>query len=214
MLSARSRLGQPEASDYDIPAPAKLNLFLHVVGRRADGYHLLQTAFRLLDWGDTLDFTRRDDGVIRRTTDIAGIAPEHDLVVRAARLLQAHTGCQLGADIAERGMMLTGGGALLRDLDRLLAEETGLPVLVAEDPLTCVARGGGMALAGACVCVGMGAGATGGGGGTAVAVAAGLCGSPICQAPFSHTYHCPVRSCSIHTRPRSSLTCSALILVR
>ena len=57
-----------------------------------------------------------------------------------------HTPPELGADIAERGMMLTGGGALLRDLDRLLAEETGLPVLVAEDPLTCVARGCGMAL--------------------------------------------------------------------
>jgi rod shape-determining protein MreB len=53
---------------------------------------------------------------------------------------------ELGADIAERGMMLTGGGALLRDLDRLLMEETGLPVLVAEDPLTCVVRGSGMAL--------------------------------------------------------------------
>jgi rod shape-determining protein MreB len=53
---------------------------------------------------------------------------------------------ELGADIAERGMMLTGGGALLRDLDRLMAEETGLPVLVAEDPLTCVARGGGRVL--------------------------------------------------------------------
>jgi rod shape-determining protein MreB and related proteins len=53
---------------------------------------------------------------------------------------------ELGADIAERGMMLTGGGALLRDLDRLLAEETGLPVLVAEDPLTCVVRGCGIAL--------------------------------------------------------------------
>ena len=97
-------LTPPDTSDpqrlLGCPATAKLNLFLHVVGRRADGYHLLQTAFRLLDWGDTLDFTRRDDGVIRRTTDIAGIAPEHDLVVRAARLLQAHTGCQLGADIA------------------------------------------------------------------------------------------------------------------
>ena len=55
-------------------------------------------------------------------------------------------GVELGADIAERGMMLTGGGALLRDLDRLLAEETGLPVLVAEDPLTCVVRGCGIAL--------------------------------------------------------------------
>ena len=59
---------------------------------------------------------------------------------------QEQTPPELGADIAERGMMLTGGGALLRDLDRLLAEETGLPVLVAEDPLTCVARGCGMAL--------------------------------------------------------------------
>ena len=53
---------------------------------------------------------------------------------------------ELGADIADRGMMLTGGGALLRDLDRLLLEETGLPVVVADDPLTCVARGGGNAL--------------------------------------------------------------------
>ena len=107
-------LTPPDRSDPQrlpgCPAPAKLNLFLHVVGRRADGYHLLQTAFRLLDWGDTLDFTRRDDGVIRRTTDIAGIAPEHDLVVRAARLLQAHTGCQLGADIAVHKVLPMGAG--------------------------------------------------------------------------------------------------------
>lgn len=60
--------------------------------------------------------------------------------------LQQYLATELGADIAERGMMLTGGGALLRDLDRLLAEETGLPVLVAEDPLTCVVRGCGIAL--------------------------------------------------------------------
>ena len=59
---------------------------------------------------------------------------------------QIHAAPELGADIADRGMMLTGGGALLRDLDRLLAEETGLPVLVAEEPLTCVVRGCGMAL--------------------------------------------------------------------
>ena len=107
-------LTPPDRSDPQrlpgCPAPAKLNLFLHVVGRRADGYHLLQTAFRLLDWGDTLDVTRRDDGVIRRTTDIAGIAPEHDLVVRAARLLQAHTGCQLGADIAVHKVLPMGAG--------------------------------------------------------------------------------------------------------
>ncbi|MFM7001640.1 MAG: rod shape-determining protein, partial [Limnohabitans sp.] len=66
--------------------------------------------------------------------------------VSAVKTALEQTPPELGADIAERGMMLTGGGALLRDLDRLLAEETGLPVWVAADPLTCVARGCGMAL--------------------------------------------------------------------
>ena len=92
------------------PAPAKLNLFLHVVGRRADGYHLLQTAFRLLDWGDTLDFARRTDGRIRRVNDVPGVAEAEDLVVRAARLLQAHTGCTLGADITVHKALPMGGG--------------------------------------------------------------------------------------------------------
>jgi len=92
------------------PAPAKLNLFLHVVGRRADGYHLLQTAFRLLDWGDTLDFHLRDDGEIRRITDVAGVPAEQDLVVRAARLLQTHTGSRYGADIAVHKVLPMGGG--------------------------------------------------------------------------------------------------------
>jgi rod shape-determining protein MreB len=67
-------------------------------------------------------------------------------IVSAVKIALEQNPPELGADIAERGMMLTGGGALLRDLDRLLAEETGLPVLVAEDPLTCVVRGSGMAL--------------------------------------------------------------------
>jgi rod shape-determining protein MreB len=67
-------------------------------------------------------------------------------IVSAVKTALEHTPPELGADISDRGMMLTGGGALLRDLDRLLSEETGLPVLVAEDPLTCVARGCGMAL--------------------------------------------------------------------
>ncbi|MCT4982790.1 rod shape-determining protein, partial [Pseudomonas aeruginosa] len=67
-------------------------------------------------------------------------------IVSWVKIALEQTPPELGADIAERGMMLTGGGALLRDLDRLLAEETGLPVLVAEDPLTCVVRGSGMAL--------------------------------------------------------------------
>ena len=92
------------------PAPAKLNLFLHVIGRRADGYHLLQTAFRLLDWGDTLDFALRTDGRIRRVNDVPGVAEADDLVVRAARLLQAHTGSALGADITVHKVLPMGGG--------------------------------------------------------------------------------------------------------
>lgn len=92
------------------PAPAKLNLFLHVVGRRADGYHLLQTAFRLLDWGDTLDFALRTDGRIRRVNEVPGVAEADDLVVRAALLLQARTGSTLGADITVHKVLPMGGG--------------------------------------------------------------------------------------------------------
>jgi 4-diphosphocytidyl-2-C-methyl-D-erythritol kinase len=92
------------------PAPAKLNLFLHVIGRRSDGYHLLQTAFRLLDWGDQLDFTLRTDSQIERLGDNAGIVADDDLVVRAARLLQAHTRCSLGADIRVHKVLPLGGG--------------------------------------------------------------------------------------------------------
>ena len=107
-------LTTPDTSDprhlLACPAPAKLNLFLHVVGRRADGYHLLQTAFRLLDWGDTLDFHLRDDGEIRRITDVAGVPAEQDLVVRAARLLKTHTGSRYGADIAVHKVLPMGGG--------------------------------------------------------------------------------------------------------
>ncbi|ENO89129.1 4-(cytidine 5'-diphospho)-2-C-methyl-D-erythritol kinase [Thauera linaloolentis] len=107
-------LTPPDTSDPQrlpgCPAPSKLNLFLHVVGRRADGYHLLQTAFRLLDWGDTLDFTLRGDGEIHRTTEVPGVPAEQDLVMRAARLLQAHTGCRLGADIALHKVLPMGGG--------------------------------------------------------------------------------------------------------
>lgn len=91
-------------------APAKLNLFLHVVGRRPDGYHLLQTAFRLIDCGDKLDFHVRGDGSIHRTTALAGVPEEQDLVVRAARRLQQYTGCSLGADIAVHKHLPMGGG--------------------------------------------------------------------------------------------------------
>ncbi len=81
------------------PAPAKLNLFLHVLGRRADGYHRLQTMFQFLDYGDELSFEPRSDGLIIRLTGAAEVPPEQDLVVRAARALQAASGCSSGADI-------------------------------------------------------------------------------------------------------------------
>ncbi|PZP32105.1 MAG: 4-(cytidine 5'-diphospho)-2-C-methyl-D-erythritol kinase [Roseateles depolymerans] len=85
---------------HDLAAPAKLNLFLHIVGKRADGYHLLQSLFVLIDWADTLHLERRTDGRVTRHdagTDLA--LPADDLCVRAARLLQQETGCTLGVDI-------------------------------------------------------------------------------------------------------------------
>ena len=97
------------------PAPAKLNLFLHVTGRRADGYHLLQTVFQLIDHGDTLHFTRRDDNLIHRTTEVAGVPEESDLIMRAAKLLQAAAGPNAsgefrGADIGIEKRLPMGGG--------------------------------------------------------------------------------------------------------
>lgn len=83
---------------YELPAPAKLNLFLHVIGRRADGYHLLQSVFTLIDWADTLHLERRADGRIRRH-DLGPALPADDLCVRAARQLQAASGCPWGVDI-------------------------------------------------------------------------------------------------------------------
>ena len=84
---------------YDVPAPAKLNLFLHIVGRRADGYHLLQSPFVLIDWADALHFERRDDGLLARH-DLGPALPADDLCLRAARALQAASGTALGADIS------------------------------------------------------------------------------------------------------------------
>ena len=92
------------------PAPAKINLFLHVVGRRPDGYHLLQTAFQFLDYGDALRFTLRDDGVIRRTTPLAGVPGPRDLTVRAAALLKQFAGNSLGVDIAVDKRLPMGAG--------------------------------------------------------------------------------------------------------
>jgi 4-diphosphocytidyl-2-C-methyl-D-erythritol kinase len=97
-------------SGFSCPAPAKLNLFLHVIGRRADGYHLLQTLFRFLDYGDTLTFTRRADGAIRRIGDVPGVSEDQDLAVRAGRLLQAAAGATSGADIALDKRLPVGGG--------------------------------------------------------------------------------------------------------
>ena len=98
----------PELIPY--PAPAKLNLFLHVVGRRADGYHLLQSVFRFIDLSDRVWLGVRDDGKIVRLSDLPGVPEEEDLTVRAARLLQARTGCKLGADIRLEKRLPMGGG--------------------------------------------------------------------------------------------------------
>ena len=92
------------------PAPAKLNLFLHVTGRREDGYHTLQTLFRFIDLHDTLHFALREDGVVQRTNSIEGVTEDDDLCVRAARLLQAETGCRLGVDITLEKSIPLGGG--------------------------------------------------------------------------------------------------------
>ncbi len=84
---------------YDVPAPAKLNLFLHVVGKRPDGYHLLQSIFALIDWADTLHFERRNDGELARHDSPGAELPAEDLCIRAARLLQSESGCAFGVDI-------------------------------------------------------------------------------------------------------------------
>ena len=95
---------------YDLAAPAKLNLFLHVIGRRPDGYHLLQTVFRLIDLCDLLDIDTRSDGQIVRETDMVGVAHDDDLVVRAAKALQQHTGTKLGAQMRVRKRIPSGAG--------------------------------------------------------------------------------------------------------
>lgn len=92
------------------PAPAKINLFLHVVGRRADGYHLIQSAMQLIDLADELTIVVRDDGVIARDGSIEGVAEADDLTIRAARLLQAASACPLGATIGIHKCIPMGGG--------------------------------------------------------------------------------------------------------
>ena len=92
------------------PAPAKLNLFLRITSRRADGYHELQTVFRLLDWGDEVRLRVRDDGDVTRLRGASGVPEQDDLAVRAAQLLQWHAGCALGVDIDLRKRIPLGGG--------------------------------------------------------------------------------------------------------
>ena len=92
------------------PAPAKLNLMLRVVGRRADGYHELQTVFQFIDRCDQLHFRLRDDGRVCRLGRLEAVAPEQDLTVRAAALLQRHSGCGRGVDIRIDKRLPMGGG--------------------------------------------------------------------------------------------------------
>jgi 4-diphosphocytidyl-2-C-methyl-D-erythritol kinase len=99
-----------DAWQRDWPAPAKLNLFLHVVGRRDDGLHLLQTVFRFIDHGDTLRFTPRDDGRIVLATPLPGVLPAQDLTVRAALALQQTAGIRQGVEIHLEKRLPMGGG--------------------------------------------------------------------------------------------------------
>ena len=117
-----------ESGVIELPAPAKLNLFLHVVGRRADGYHELQTVFQFLDLADRVRIARRDDACLRRTAAIPGVEEADDLVMRAARLLRDESGVEAGADIAVDKRIPLGGGlgggssdaaSVLIGLDRL-----------------------------------------------------------------------------------------------
>jgi len=94
----------------EFPAPAKLNLMLRVTGRRADGYHMLQTVIRFIDYGDTLSFRVREDGAVNRVHDVAGVPADADLSGRAARRLQQACGTRLGADVTLRKRLPLGGG--------------------------------------------------------------------------------------------------------
>ncbi|KNZ33657.1 MAG: 4-diphosphocytidyl-2C-methyl-D-erythritol kinase [Methylibium sp. NZG] len=94
---------------FDVPAPAKLNLFLHVVGRRPDGYHLLQSIFVLIDWCDTLHFEARSDGTLARH-DLGAELPADDLCLRAARALQVASSTAAGADISIEKKVPWGAG--------------------------------------------------------------------------------------------------------
>jgi 4-diphosphocytidyl-2-C-methyl-D-erythritol kinase len=140
-----------------IRAPAKLNTFLHIVGRRADGYHLLETAFELVDWCDEIELSWRDDGEVQLVAGAPGVAPEEDLVLRAARHLKAECQVRAGCEIVVRKSIPIGAGlgggsadaaAVLLGLNRLwglglspeelarigLALGADVPVFIAQGP--------------------------------------------------------------------------------
>jgi 4-diphosphocytidyl-2-C-methyl-D-erythritol kinase len=129
-----------EAGPLDLPAPAKLNLFLHVTGRRPDGYHLLETVFELIDLADRVRLSLLQDSRIERQTLLPGIDPESDLTVRAARLLAEVSGCKLGVSIALDKKLPMGGGlgggssdaaTVLLGLNRLWGLRMDRPTLAA-----------------------------------------------------------------------------------
>jgi len=124
---------------FDVPAPAKLNLFLHLTGRRADGYHLLQSVFVLIDWCDTLHIERRSDARLARH-DLGTALPADDLCLRAARVLQRESGTSFGADISIAKRLPSGAGmgggssdaaTTLLGLNRLWGLHWRLPRLLA-----------------------------------------------------------------------------------
>ena len=104
------KLPSAASAELSLPAPAKLNLMLHIVGRRADGYHLLETVFQFLDYADTLHFSARDDGEIILHSTIDGVAHDDNLLVRAPRLVQTGSQSKLGADIWLDKKLPVGGG--------------------------------------------------------------------------------------------------------
>lgn len=110
--TATNTAAQPtkSAEKLTLPSPAKLNLFLHITGQRADGYHSLQTMFQFLDYYDTLHFQVNPSHCLTLNPPLTGVATEDNLIIKAARLLQQHTGCYLGADIEIEKRLPMGGG--------------------------------------------------------------------------------------------------------
>ena len=97
-------------TNLELCSPAKLNLFLHIVGRRSDGYHLLQSVFQLIDWCDTVSLKLIPENEVRRINPIPGILPEEDLVVRAAKLLKEFSKIQTGVEIGLKKEIPMGAG--------------------------------------------------------------------------------------------------------